>query len=162
MVSMVKSIIIAILLLPVAEIATFVVVAAFIGVGWAFTLTVATSIAGFLVLRRAGRGRRKRFVDALIERDTTGIETNTVSFLTVLAGLLLFLPGFLTDLAGAALLIGPVRRRVAAAFRQSAMGRGRGGGRGAVIDLEPDEWTQLPDRDAPRRPKPDGRKKPRR
>ena len=53
---MVKWIIIAILLLPVAEIAAFILVAAIIGLGWAFLLMLATTLPGFLVLRRAGRG----------------------------------------------------------------------------------------------------------
>ena len=53
---MVKWIIIAVLLLPVAEIATFVLVALLIGFGWAFLLMLATTLAGFVVLKRAGRG----------------------------------------------------------------------------------------------------------
>ena len=54
---MVKWTVVAILLLPVAEIATFVLAAALIGFGWAFALMVATSVWGCLVLQRAGRGR---------------------------------------------------------------------------------------------------------
>jgi UPF0716 protein FxsA len=152
---MVKWTIIAILLLPVAEIATFMLAAALIGVGWAFALMVATSIWGFLVLQRAGHGRRERFRAAVTEGNMAEIEGHTGSFLIVLGALLLLLPGFLTDLAGAALLIGPIRRRFAATFRRSVMGSGNSGGGGRVIDLGPDEWTQIPD--PPRR-----RRKPRR
>ena len=110
---MVKWIIIAVLLLPVAEIATFVVVALLIGWGWAFLLTAATTFAGFVVLKRAGRGRLANFGAAVTRNDTAGIEANAGSFLAVLGGILLFLPGFLTDLAGAALLLpaGPPRLR---------------------------------------------------
>ena len=106
---------------------------------------LATTFAGFLVLRRAGRERLARFRVAVADTDVTGIEANTGGFLTVLAGLLLFLPGFLTDLVGAALLIAPVRRRCAARFRRRATAAARPR---SVIDLAPDEWQQVPDRDA--------------
>ena len=53
---MVKWVIIAVLLLPVAEIAVFILVVAIIGLLWAVLLTLATTLAGVLVLRRAGRG----------------------------------------------------------------------------------------------------------
>ena len=147
---MVKWIIVAVLLLPVAEIATFVLVALVIGFGWALSLMLATSIAGFLVLRRAGRGRLARFRVAVADSDITGFEANTGGFLTVLAGILLFLPGFLTDLLGAVLLIGPIRRRCTSAFRRAAKGFKSGGATGrSVIDLPPDQWRQVPDREQP-------------
>jgi UPF0716 protein FxsA len=147
---MVKWIIVAILLLPVAEIATFVLVAAIIGLGWAFTLMLATTVAGFLVLRQAGRGRLAHFRTAVTESGVARFEADTADFLAVLAGILLVLPGFLSDLAGALLLIGPVRRRSAAAFRRAVMGASRGASRGSMVDLAPDEWKQEPDRNASR------------
>src|SRR5436853_210511 len=103
---MVKRVIIAILLLPVAEIATFVLVATLIGVAGALLLLLTTTLAGILVLRHAGGGRIARFRVAVAEAEMTGFEANTAGILTVLAGLLLILPGFLTDLVGIALLIG--------------------------------------------------------
>ncbi len=144
---MVKWIIIAVLLLPAAEIATFVVVALLIGFGWALLLTLATTVVGFVVLKQAGRGRLTNFGAAVTGSDTGGIEANTASFLAVLAGILLFLPGFLTDLAGAALLLPPVRHACAARFR--TMVKSRTGSR-SVVDLEPDEWRQVPE--TPREP----------
>lgn len=154
---MVKWIIAAVLLLPVAEIATFAVTAMLIGLGWTLALMLATTVAGFLLLRRAGRRRIARFRTAVSESDVTRIEANTTGFLTVVAGLLLFLPGFLTDLAGALLLLRPVRRRCAAAFRHAVMGASHDGSRRSVVDLAPDEWRQMPDRDAPRDRDPIGR-----
>jgi UPF0716 protein FxsA len=145
---MVKRIIIAILLLPLAEILAFILVAALIGMGWAFLLMLATTLAGFVVLRRAGRGRIARFRVAVADTDVAGIQANTSGFLTVLAGLLLFLPGFLTDLVGAALLIGPVRRWCGKSFRLWV--RRRNPADRSTIDLAPGEWAQLPDRDLPR------------
>ena len=146
---MVKWIIIAVLLLPVAEIATFVVVALLIGWGWAFLLMAATTIAGFVILKQAGRSRLANFGAAVTRNDTTGIEANTGSFLAILGGILLFLPGFLTDIAGAALLLPPVRRACATYFRTIVGGTT---GSRSVVDLEPDEWRQMPDREMPRDP----------
>lgn len=142
---MAKWIISAILLLPLAEIVAFVVVAAIIGLGWAVLLMVATTLAGVAVLRRAGRGRIARFRVAVADTDVAGIEANTGGFLTVLAGLLLFLPGFLTDLIGAALLLGPVRRWCGRTFRRWV--RRRNSSDRSTIDLAPGEWRQVADRD---------------
>jgi UPF0716 protein FxsA len=142
---MVKWIIIAILLLPLAEIAAFILVAAVVGVGGAFILMLATTLMGFLVLRRAGRGGIARFRVAVADTDVAGIQANTSGFLTVLAGLLLFLPGFLTDLVGAVLLIGPVRRWCGRTFRRWV--RRRDTGDPSTIDLAPGEWQRLPDHD---------------
>ena len=64
----------------------------------------------------------------------------------MLAGLLLVLPGFLTDLIGVVLLIGPVRRWFGATFRALGRPQPRAGAR-AVIDLAPGEWQQVPDRE---------------
>ena len=62
------------------------------------------------VMRQAGRGESPACASPSATADVTGIQANTGGFLTVLAGLLLVLPGFLTDLIGAVLLIRPVRR----------------------------------------------------
>jgi UPF0716 protein FxsA len=142
---MVKHIIVAILLLPIAEIAVFLLVAALIGFLGAFALMLATTLAGVAVLRRAGRGRIAQFRVAVSDGEVTGVEANTGGFLTVLAGLLLVLPGFLTDLVGAALLIRPLRRWCGRTFK-AWVGRRQAAQRG-VIDLSPDEWQQVPDRE---------------
>jgi UPF0716 protein FxsA len=151
---MVKWIIIAILLLPVAEIATFVLAGLLVGFGWALLLMLATTIAGFLVLQRAGRSQLVHLRDAVTASNTAGIEVGTGSFLTVLAGILLVLPGFLTDVAGALLLLGPVRRTCAALIQRAVPGASRDRG---VVDLPPEEWKQMPDREAVRRPDTSGR-----
>src|SRR5258708_37909509 len=148
---MVKRIIIAILLLPAAEIAAFVLVAALIGVTGALLLMLTTPLAGILVLRQAGRGRIARFRVAVAEAEMSGIETNAAGVLTVLAGLLLVLPGFLTDLVGIALLIGPLRRWCGRLFRVWIGRKGRN--ESSVVDLAPGEWKQVPDRELPHRSK---------
>lgn len=145
---MVKWIITAILLLPLIEIAVFVLVAAFVGLGWTVLLMLLTTLVGCLVLRHAGRHRIAHFRVAITDTDITGIQANTTGFITVLAGLLLFLPGFVTDVIGAALLIGPVRRGCAAAFRSRLQ---RNQTDRSVIDLAPEEWRKVPDSELPRR-----------
>jgi UPF0716 protein FxsA len=147
---MAKWIIAAILLLPLAEIVAFILVAALLGLGVAFLLMLATTLAGFLVLRRAGGGGIARFRVAVTDTDVAGIQTDTSGFLMVLAGLLLFLPGFLTDLMGVALLIGPVRRWCGRTFRLWV--RRRTPADRSTIDLAPGEWQQLPERELPHKP----------
>ncbi|MCX7312261.1 MAG: FxsA family protein [Hyphomicrobiales bacterium] len=141
-----RLIVIAILVLPLAEIAAFVMVASFVGVGGAFLLMLATSLAGFLVLRQAGRASLERLRAAMGGAHPMTVEANASGLLAVLGGLLLFLPGFLTDLAGVALLIGPVRRWCDVATRRW-MGSRRDPADRSTLDLAPEEWKQVPDRE---------------
>jgi UPF0716 protein FxsA len=151
--AMVKWIIVSILLLPLAEIVVFILVATLVGFAGALLLVLATTLGGFLLLRRAGRGGIARFRVAVADTDIAGIQANTGGFLTILAGLLLFLPGFITDLIGLALLAGPVRRWCGRTFRTWV--RRRTPGDLSTIDLKPDEWQQMPDRELPKKPRPD-------
>jgi UPF0716 protein FxsA len=148
---MVKWVIIAILLFPVAEIVVFLVVAALIGSLWTFVLLLAAMAGGVLVLRQAGRKRIARLRVAVADTDITWIEANTGGSLMVLAGILLLLPGFLTDLVGIALLIGPLRRRLGRALRGFV--RSRDQRDRSFIDLAPTEWEQVPDRELPNKSK---------
>jgi UPF0716 protein FxsA len=149
---MAKSIVVTILLLPLAEIAAFILVAALLGLGPAFLLMLASTLAGFLMLRRAGRDSLARLRVAMSDTNVSdtdssaaGIEAHTGGLLTVLAGLLLFLPGFLTDLVGLALLIGPVRLWCGGAVRRWL--RHRHPTDRSTVDLAPGEWVQMPDRE---------------
>lgn len=57
-----KWLLLAIVALPVAELAVFIAVAASIGFGWALLLVLATSLTGGLLLRHAGGSHRKSVV----------------------------------------------------------------------------------------------------
>src|SRR5438552_3789423 len=127
-----KWILVGLLILPVAEVIVFILVAAWLGFLTAFVLMLATSVAGVLVLRRAGRARLAKFRVAVADSDVTGIEANTGGFLTVLAGILLVLPGFITDIIGALLLIPQVRVWFSATFRRAVHQRERKTGPGSV------------------------------
>jgi UPF0716 protein FxsA len=140
---MVKWIIAGFALFPAAELVVFILIAQSIGLGWAVVLLLATTLLGAVILRRAGRGQLAGFRVTVSGRDATGIEANSGSFLTILGGLLLVLPGFITDLIGLMLLFGPVRHWCEAAVHRAV----RGGRRDAVVDLEPGEWQRLPDRE---------------
>jgi UPF0716 protein FxsA len=105
---------------------------------------VATSVAGAVVLRSIGRGPIIQAGAALrggAGRTGTGLGD---ALLRALAGILLVLPGFVTDLAGAALLVGPLRRRISAAIRRA--GRTPARDPGTVIDLDPQDWRRIADK----------------
>lgn len=144
-----KRIALGLLLLPVAEIALFVLISALIGVLPALGLLVATSLGGAIVLRRAGSGRLARLKAAAAKGDIPEIRANSGGVLTVLGGVLLLLPGFLTDILGLALLLPPVQHWIAQILRQTVERRARAGGRRSVVDLESSEWQQIPERQLP-------------
>ena len=145
---MVKWIFIGLLALPVAEIGVFILVAASIGFGWALLIILATTIAGFSVLRWAGHNRIALFRSVSgrsISGFEAGIEANPDGFLVILGGILLVLPGFITDVIGTLLLFGPVRRWCAMAFRRTVGVREHP--KEAVVDLDAGEWKVVPDRE---------------
>ena len=139
---LVKWVLIGAILLPLAEVAAFIAVAMTIGWFPALVLFVATSAAGILVLKRAGRGDLDRLRAAVGAGGLRSIHLDTPGLGPILAGILLVLPGFITDLAGAVLLIPPVRRWAGATIGR-ALRRRRTTRDPSVIDLAPDEWHQI-------------------
>ena len=98
-------ILVAFVLLPLIEIALFVVVGGWIGVWVTLALVVATTLGGALVLRGLGR----RAVDDLRRGAGRGVAPGDMA-IKALAAMLLILPGFLTDAIGLLLLVPPLRR----------------------------------------------------
>ena len=140
-----KRIAIAILLLPAAEVAVFLLVVWAIGFGPALGLMILTSVAGGLVLHRAGRGEIVA-VGVAMRRRSVGGPAQSGGIGLALSGILLLLPGFITDLLGVALLVPPLRRRIAGTLARTITRPGPAAGPGAVIDLAPDEWHAVPDK----------------
>ncbi len=66
---------------------------------------------------------------------------------TLIAGILLFIPGFITDLL-ALLLVLPSLQRAAAVVLDADAARRHSG----VIDLAPEQWHQIQDPARPERP----------
>jgi UPF0716 protein FxsA len=154
--SLLKWAIFGLLILPLAEIAVFVAVGLKIGFLAALALASLTSLAGMAVIRRAGRREVERVRSAIGDRVITRMELDGAGFLTVLGGFLLLLPGFITDVIGALLLLPLTRHWIRATLRRAVARAERAGGKGNVIELEPDQWRQVPEERIGRKPS-DGR-----
>lgn len=155
--SLVKWTFIGLIALPAAELLAFVMVASLIGWLRTAALFIATSVVGVLLLRKSGRADLARFRAAFAQQGLRAVHLETPGFATMLGGILLTFPGFITDAVGAALFVPVVRRWAAGKFATLARGRGRHGRRDdRVIDLEPDQWHQIPDQLRGRRRKSKG------
>lgn len=133
------------ILLPVAEIGVFLLVAFTIGWLWAVALFLFTSVVGVLILKRTGRGNLDRFAGAFGQEGIRAIHLETPGVTTMVGGILLVIPGFITDAVGLVLLVAPLRRWAGARFRQALRGRRDARDR-SVVDLTPDEWRQVSER----------------
>jgi UPF0716 protein FxsA len=152
---MLRGLILAILALPLLEIAAFALVAAAIGLGLAFALIVALSVLGALVIRYAGAAHISRVRVALGENRLSALQADGSGVLIVIAGVLLLVPGFITGAIGLLMLIAPLRRFVtgAAGWRSAADGAANDN----VVDLAPEDWRQVPDPQIAGRQRPDRR-----
>lgn len=139
-----RYVLLALLLLPLAEIVAFVAVASAIGFLKALLLLVATSLFGLLMLRgegiarvvRSGLDRGRRF---------SAVEFHAANFAVLLGGALLVIPGFITDALGVILLLAP--RTISRAVLRSLLGRfSRRPQSPDVVDLDRKDWRDVPDR----------------
>jgi UPF0716 protein FxsA len=145
--NMAKYLLFALLLLPVMELAAFIAVAATIGFLPALALIAAGSFAGMLILRHAGGNHIARMKVALGEGSFTALQADGTGGLVLLAGILLAIPGFITDALGLLLLIPPLRQAIGAAFGGGGPVRRADG----VVDLPPEQWREVPDPELPDR-----------
>ncbi|WP_045388421.1 FxsA family protein [Falsirhodobacter sp. alg1] len=101
--------------LPLIEISLFVTVGAAIGLGPTLLVILAGAVGGMALIRAQGGPNQMR----AMQNDPLSPLAHKA--MLVIAGILLILPGFLTDTLGLILLIPPVRRimiaRVASRFR---------------------------------------------
>lgn len=100
-----------VILYLVVEIVALVAVGSVIGVGWTLLLLLVGSVLGLWVARREGM-RAAQAVAAALSARRVAHEELTDGLLVAVAGVLLFLPGLVTDVAGLALLLPPVRALV--------------------------------------------------
>jgi UPF0716 protein FxsA len=135
---------IAVLALPLAEILLFVLVAVWIGFLWALLAVVTTSLIGALMLRIGGGSHVERMSVVLGPQRASALQSDSAGTMYLLTAVLLLIPGFITDAIGLLLLIAPLRRALGALLLKvftSAQAQRRDG----VVDLDPDEWRQVPD-----------------
>ncbi|MEX5720229.1 FxsA family protein [Geodermatophilus maliterrae] len=94
-----------------AEVAVFVLVAAWIGVGWTLLAALATTVLGWTLLARQGT----RALADLRQRGHRPGRAATDAGLVAVGGALMVLPGFLGDTVGLLCLLPPTRPLVRAA-----------------------------------------------
>jgi len=141
----------AFLVWPLVEIALFVVIGGRIGLWPTLIWVVLSALLGIMVMRLAAARQAMALRDGLrAVRDPAGLAA--AGILSMLAGVLLILPGFLTDAIGLVLLLPPVQGLVAryAAARFTVI---RPQGAGDIIDgdytevaprpEQPSGWTRI-------------------
>ena len=157
------------LVVPILEIAVFIVVGREIGIWWTLAGIFITAVAGTLLLRREGFRVMERIRAETARGAVPGRALGDGAMLLV-AGVLLLTPGFVTDAIGFLLFVPGVRDVIwrflsarlaqavsvrAAGFgtRGPADGPGGGGSRPhdpRVVDLDADEFRDLtPDPHSP-------------
>lgn len=150
---MVVLLVVAFVLVPLAELYLILKVGDAIGVVPTILLLLVDSLVGSLLLRSQGRSVWRRFNGALAEGRVPHREVFD-GVAVIFGGAFLITPGFLTDVVGLALLIPPTRsllrrfatRRLGRRFGLSGVvGRTRGGDDGTV------EGTARERPDPPRR-----------
>lgn len=120
----------------VAEVAAFVAVGEQIGFGWAVLILFGFSAIGPFVIRRVGMGVIARTQQRLASGEVPTREV--LDGVVVLAGgLMIVVPGFVSDALGLLLMIGPVRQAVirAAGHRVARRVQTVRAGRWTVVDI---------------------------
>jgi UPF0716 protein FxsA len=97
-----------VLLYLVVEIIALVALGSTIGLGWTLLVLLAGSVVGLWLARREGVRAAQALADAVSNRRVPTAEL-TDGLLVAGSGVLLFVPGIVTDIAGLLLLIPPVR-----------------------------------------------------
>jgi UPF0716 protein FxsA len=92
----------------VAEVAAFVAVGEQIGFGWAVLLLIGVSALGPFLIKRAGLGVLARTQERIAQGDLPTRELLD-GVVVLAAGIMICIPGFISDALGLLLLIGPVR-----------------------------------------------------
>jgi len=99
------------LVVPIAELAVIIQVGDWLGLWPTLAILLADSVLGSLLMRTQGRTAWRRFTEASRAGRPPAREVLD-GVLVILGGALLLTPGFLTDIAGVALLAPPTRALV--------------------------------------------------
>jgi UPF0716 protein FxsA len=114
--------ILAFILVPIAELYVIIQVGGAIGVGPTIAILILDGFLGAFLLRHQGRAAWVRFNRALAENRIPHKEVLD-GVLIIFGGALLLTPGFLTDIVGLVLLIPPTRAGVRALMARIVKGR---------------------------------------
>ncbi|MDM9624497.1 FxsA family protein [Rhizobium sp. S152] len=148
-----------ILLMPLAEIAGFVVVGKMIGLWLTLALVLLSFIAGMTLLRRQGIGILRRMQAEGQSGALPGRELLRPAMF-VIASLLLIIPGFITDIIAILMFIPPVRdlawryisRRFVVVGSKGGFTASSRPGRQSdpkVVDLDEEDYRREPDGKSP-------------
>jgi UPF0716 protein FxsA len=96
------------IVVPLAEIAVLIEVGGWLGLAPTLALIILTAVVGAWMLRRQGTVVLRRALQQM-QQGALPLAPVFEGFCLVIAGALLLTPGFLTDTAGALLLLPPVR-----------------------------------------------------
>jgi UPF0716 protein FxsA len=96
------------LLFPLAEIACFILVGRRIGLFPTLSLVILSGVAGVLLMRLQGLGTLAKLRESARRGESPGRQVLDTAMIVV-AGLLLLIPGFLSDIIGILLFLPPVR-----------------------------------------------------
>jgi UPF0716 protein FxsA len=107
------------LALPIIEIALFILVGGWIGLWATLGLVIAAAFGGIALMRSAGANAAQR-IRVSMAQDTDPSGEIVRMAMTFVAGMLLILPGFLTDAVAVVLLVPQVQRAAFAALRRRA------------------------------------------
>jgi UPF0716 protein FxsA len=100
------------ILVPVIELSVLIAVGGEIGALATVGLVFLTAILGVAIIRTQGLDTLLRAQDKMRRGELPAVEV-AEGFMLALAGLMLLIPGFVSDSLGAVLLITPLRRQVA-------------------------------------------------
>ena len=105
-----------------AELAVFIVVAGWVGLGWTLLAALATSAVGWLLLARQGTRALTELRDRARSRQPAGRELGDAGLVAV-GGLLMVLPGVLGDVIVLLCLLAGTRGLVRAALARFVLAR---------------------------------------
>jgi len=127
-----------VLLLPIGEILSIITAASQIGALWTVAALVLGALAGIVLLRTAGRAA----FSTLRAGEVRIVDLNVMqgSARLMVAGILLLVPGFLSDLGALVLLLWP-RRTVPPGVRRDLDG--------TVVDLDQTDFRREPQQRLP-------------
>jgi UPF0716 protein FxsA len=109
-------------LTALAELVVFLLVAAWIGLGWTIVATLVTSALGWVLLASQGRRTLADLRRRAQSREAAGRELGDAGLIAV-GGLLMVLPGFLGDLIGLFCLLPGTRGLVRGVLRRLVLAR---------------------------------------